>query len=210
MATEVKLPRLGQGMESGTVVRWLKAEGERVERGEPLYEVDTDKVTQEVESDAEGVLLKIVLAAGEAPVGKTLAWIAHVLPEAMLYGLWALLFIVAGRVFLRYTAVYVPLFVLAVGLASAPSTGNTIGDVACGLVFSTMLLLAIRAGGLLAACASWMAYHLPEAVPLTFDTSVWFADRSIVVLMLYLALATWACVIALAPGRRFANVPAIA
>ena len=44
MATEVKLPRLGQGMESGTVVRWLKQEGERVEKGEPLYELDTEKV----------------------------------------------------------------------------------------------------------------------------------------------------------------------
>ena len=52
MATEVKLPRLGQGMESGTVVRWLKQEGERVEKGEPLYELDTEKVTQEVEAEA--------------------------------------------------------------------------------------------------------------------------------------------------------------
>ena len=52
MATEVKLPRLGQGMESGTIVRWLKAEGDAVEKGEPLYELDTDKVTQEVEAEA--------------------------------------------------------------------------------------------------------------------------------------------------------------
>jgi hypothetical protein len=48
MAVEVKLPRLGQGMESGTIVRWLKAEGEAVSKGEALYELDTDKVTQEV------------------------------------------------------------------------------------------------------------------------------------------------------------------
>ena len=39
-------------MESGTIVRWLKSEGDAVEKGEPLYELDTDKVTQEVESDA--------------------------------------------------------------------------------------------------------------------------------------------------------------
>ena len=64
MATEVKLPRLGQGMESGTIVRWLKAEGEAVAKGEPLYELDTDKVTQEVEAEADGVLLKIVVAGG--------------------------------------------------------------------------------------------------------------------------------------------------
>ena len=69
MATEVKLPRLGQGMESGTIVRWLKAEGDQVTKGEPLYELDTDKVTQEVEAEADGVLLKIVLPEGEADVG---------------------------------------------------------------------------------------------------------------------------------------------
>ncbi|HZQ16067.1 MAG TPA: dihydrolipoamide acetyltransferase family protein [Gaiellaceae bacterium] len=75
MANEVKLPRLGQGMESGTVRKWLKAEGDTVEKGEPLFEVDTDKVTQEVESDFAGVLLRIALEEGEAPVGQTIAWI---------------------------------------------------------------------------------------------------------------------------------------
>ena len=73
MATEIKLPRLGQGMESGTIVKWLKAEGDPVEKGEPLYELDTDKVTQEVEADASGVLLKIAIAEGEVEVGKTIA-----------------------------------------------------------------------------------------------------------------------------------------
>jgi pyruvate dehydrogenase E2 component (dihydrolipoamide acetyltransferase) len=71
MATEVKLPRLGQGMESGTIVRWLKTEGEQVAKGEPLYELDTDKVTQEVEAESDGVLLKIVVADGEVDVGTT-------------------------------------------------------------------------------------------------------------------------------------------
>ena len=71
MATEVKLPRLGQGMESGTIVRWLKTEGDAVAKGEPLYELDTDKVTQEVEAEADGVLLKIVVADGEVDVGTT-------------------------------------------------------------------------------------------------------------------------------------------
>ena len=77
MANEVKLPRLGQGMEAGTVTRWLKSEGEQVAKGEPLYEIDTDKVTQEVESDFAGVLLKIALPEGEAPVGETIAWIGE-------------------------------------------------------------------------------------------------------------------------------------
>src|SRR5436190_10292879 len=77
MATEVKLPRLGQGMESGTIVKWLKSEGDAVEKGEPLYELDTDKVTQEVEADASGVLLKIAVAEGEVPVGRTIAVIGE-------------------------------------------------------------------------------------------------------------------------------------
>ena len=77
MATEIKLPRLGQGMEAGTIVRWLKSEGEQVQKGEPLYELDTDKVTQEVEADASGVLLQIAVAEGEVPVGQTIAVIGE-------------------------------------------------------------------------------------------------------------------------------------
>ena len=77
MANEVKLPRLGQGMESGTIVRWLKAEGDTVKKREPLYELDTDKVTQEVESDVDGVLLKIVVQEGEVDVGSTIAMIEN-------------------------------------------------------------------------------------------------------------------------------------
>jgi len=75
MANEVKLPRLGQGMEAGTITKWLKSPGDTVEKGEPLFEIDTDKVTQEVESDYAGVLLKITLESGEAPVGQTIAYI---------------------------------------------------------------------------------------------------------------------------------------
>jgi pyruvate dehydrogenase E2 component (dihydrolipoyllysine-residue acetyltransferase) len=77
VASEIKLPRLGQGMESGTIVKWLKSEGERVEKGEPLYELDTDKVTQEVEADASGVLLQIAVQEGEVPVGRTIAVIGE-------------------------------------------------------------------------------------------------------------------------------------
>ncbi len=75
MASEVKLPRLGQGMESGTIVKWLKSEGDAVEKGEPLYELDTDKVTQEVEAEASGVLLKIAVTEGEVAVGRTIGFI---------------------------------------------------------------------------------------------------------------------------------------
>jgi pyruvate dehydrogenase E2 component (dihydrolipoamide acetyltransferase) len=62
-------------MESGTIVKWLKSEGEPVEKGEPLYELDTDKVTQEVEAEATGVLLKIAVSEGEVPVGGTIGFI---------------------------------------------------------------------------------------------------------------------------------------
>src|SRR5215831_10760697 len=64
-------------MESGTIVKWLKSEGERVEKGDPLYELDTDKVTQEVEAEASGVLLKIAISEGEVPVGRTIAVIGE-------------------------------------------------------------------------------------------------------------------------------------
>ena len=77
MANEVKLPRLGQGMESGTIVKWLKSEGDAVQKGEPLFELDTDKVTQEVESDFAGTLLKIAIVEGEVSVGKTIGVIGE-------------------------------------------------------------------------------------------------------------------------------------
>ena len=78
MSNQVTLPRLGQGMESGTIVRWLKSEGDQVEKGEPLYELDTEKVTQEVEADASGVLLKILAGEGEEiEVGKAIAVIGE-------------------------------------------------------------------------------------------------------------------------------------
>ncbi len=78
MAAEVTLPRLGQGMEAGTIVRWLKSEGDTVEKGEPLYELDTEKVTQEVEADASGTLLRILAKEGEEiAVGKRIAVIGE-------------------------------------------------------------------------------------------------------------------------------------
>ncbi|MFL6042198.1 MAG: biotin/lipoyl-containing protein [Gaiellales bacterium] len=76
MATPVTVPRLGDEMESGVLIRFLVEEGATVHRGDPLYELDTDKVTQEVEAEADGVLLSIRAAPGtEHPVGATLAWI---------------------------------------------------------------------------------------------------------------------------------------
>jgi pyruvate dehydrogenase E2 component (dihydrolipoamide acetyltransferase) len=60
-------------MESGVIVRWLKSEGDAVKKGEPLYELDTDKVTQEVEAEVDGKLVQIVVPEGEIEVGATVA-----------------------------------------------------------------------------------------------------------------------------------------
>jgi pyruvate dehydrogenase E2 component (dihydrolipoyllysine-residue acetyltransferase) len=65
-------------MESGVIVKWLKSEGDQVEKGEPLYELDTEKVTQEVEADSSGVLLRILANEGEEiEVGKAIAVIGE-------------------------------------------------------------------------------------------------------------------------------------
>src|SRR3954471_11106817 len=64
-------------MESGRIVGWLVSEGDKVEKGQPLYELDTDKVTQEVEADAGGVLLKIVVTEGEVPVGTPVGYVGE-------------------------------------------------------------------------------------------------------------------------------------
>jgi pyruvate dehydrogenase E2 component (dihydrolipoamide acetyltransferase) len=76
MATEFKMPMLGEVMEEGRILVWHKQEGDRVERGENLLEVETDKASMEVESTVSGVIQKILVAAGETvPVNTTLALI---------------------------------------------------------------------------------------------------------------------------------------
>lgn len=68
MATEVVIPALGITATRGKIVKWLKQEGQPVERGEPLFIVETEKVTTEVESPASGILARILMPAGaEAP-----------------------------------------------------------------------------------------------------------------------------------------------
>ncbi|HVS67081.1 MAG TPA: 2-oxoglutarate dehydrogenase, E2 component, dihydrolipoamide succinyltransferase [Mycobacteriales bacterium] len=74
MSVSVKMPRLGESVSEGTVTRWLKAEGERVEADEPLLEVSTDKVDTEIPSPAAGVLTSIKVAEDETvEVGAELA-----------------------------------------------------------------------------------------------------------------------------------------
>ncbi|MBI5014466.1 MAG: 2-oxo acid dehydrogenase subunit E2 [Deltaproteobacteria bacterium] len=64
MATTVTMPKLGLTMKQGKVVKWLKAEGDSVAGGEILYEVETDKITNKIESPASGVLFQIVVPKG--------------------------------------------------------------------------------------------------------------------------------------------------
>ena len=76
MATEVKLPDLGEGVEDATISRWLRREGDDVKEGEVLLEVATDKVDTEVRAPASGKLLKIHHGEGElVPVNSTLGLI---------------------------------------------------------------------------------------------------------------------------------------
>ena len=78
MATEIKMPQLGLTMEEGTVERWLKAEGDPVKAGEPLLEITTDKLTNEVAAETDGVLLKIVAQEGaDVPVKGLLGYIGQ-------------------------------------------------------------------------------------------------------------------------------------
>src|SRR5213592_2436173 len=86
MATEVKLPELGESVTEGTVTRWLKQVGDEVAADESLLEVSTDKVDTEIPSPAAGTLLEIkvdedetvdagaelaVIGSGDAPAGET-------------------------------------------------------------------------------------------------------------------------------------------
>jgi pyruvate/2-oxoglutarate dehydrogenase complex dihydrolipoamide acyltransferase (E2) component len=78
MATAVIVPRLGEEEAPAVLIRFLVEPGQPVRRGDPLYELDTDKVTQEVEAEADGVLVAIVGTAGvEYPPGATIAWIGE-------------------------------------------------------------------------------------------------------------------------------------
>jgi len=71
---DFQLPKLADTLVEGTVTRWLKKAGERVSRGEPLVEVETDKVNSELESPIDGVVTEILVPEGEtAPVGAVLA-----------------------------------------------------------------------------------------------------------------------------------------
>jgi pyruvate dehydrogenase E2 component (dihydrolipoamide acetyltransferase) len=83
MPTEVIMPALEMAQETGRVVRWLKAEGDEVAKGEPLMEIETDKVTVEIEAPAAGTLAGIRAAEGDdVPVGEAVAFLLAAGEEA--------------------------------------------------------------------------------------------------------------------------------
>jgi pyruvate dehydrogenase E2 component (dihydrolipoamide acetyltransferase) len=74
MAETISMPKLGFDMAEGTLVRWVKNEGENVTKGDVLAEIETDKATVEVESSASGVVRKLLVEAGSVvPVGDPIA-----------------------------------------------------------------------------------------------------------------------------------------
>ncbi len=78
MTVQLIMPEMGEGVIEGTVARWLKAEGDRVDQYEAVLEIETDKVTTEAMAEEAGTLLKILVPEGETvPVGTVLAVIGQ-------------------------------------------------------------------------------------------------------------------------------------
>src|SRR6266576_3745024 len=78
MATNVVMPQMGESIAEGTIVRWIKKVGEKVDRDEPLFEISTDKVDAEIPSPAAGVLAEIRVKEGETvPVNSVVAVIGE-------------------------------------------------------------------------------------------------------------------------------------
>src|SRR5947209_10934069 len=78
MATEVVMPQMGESIAEGTITKWLKNVGDRVDRDEPLFEISTDKVDAEIPSPAAGILSEIRAQEGETvPVNSIVAVISN-------------------------------------------------------------------------------------------------------------------------------------
>ena len=78
MAKQLTAPRMGEGVEELTLVKWLKKEGDTVKELEPIVEMETDKVATEIPSPASGIVLKLMAVEGsQVKVGDVLAWIGE-------------------------------------------------------------------------------------------------------------------------------------
>jgi pyruvate/2-oxoglutarate dehydrogenase complex dihydrolipoamide acyltransferase (E2) component len=71
MVTKVILPKSGMGIDEGTIIRWIKAVGDKVQQGESLAEIETAKATQEVEAPVSGTLVQILLPEGQTAAVNT-------------------------------------------------------------------------------------------------------------------------------------------
>ena len=77
MAETITMPKLGFDMREGTLVRWVRNEGEAINKGDVLAEIETDKATVEVESSASGVVRKLLVDQGASvPIGAPIARIS--------------------------------------------------------------------------------------------------------------------------------------
>lgn len=80
MKVSLKLGRIGMNMQEATITKWLVQPGEAFRKGDPLYEIETEKVTQEVEAPGDGTMLEILVPAErEAEVGQAVC-VVDVLP----------------------------------------------------------------------------------------------------------------------------------
>src|SRR2546425_10881530 len=74
MATDVVMPQMGESIAEGTIVRWIKKVGDKIDRDEPLFEISTDKVDAEIPSPAAGIVSEIRVKEGETvPVNSVVA-----------------------------------------------------------------------------------------------------------------------------------------
>lgn len=74
MKKTIVMPQLREEMKSGILCAWLKEEGDQIRKGEPLFEVETDKVVNRVEADQDGILARILCEEGdEVPVHQVMA-----------------------------------------------------------------------------------------------------------------------------------------
>src|SRR3954447_17471450 len=78
MASDITMPRLSDSMEEGTILKWLVSEGDEVERGQEIAEIETDKANMMYEADTSGTVLEIVVKEGATvPLGELIARIGE-------------------------------------------------------------------------------------------------------------------------------------
>ncbi len=95
MAVKLLMPKLGLNMVEGQVTEWLKSEGDAVKKGETIYIVETDKVTNEVEALQDGILVKILVKAGDVvPVRQVVGILAEEGEQVDIKHSWQILFLV--------------------------------------------------------------------------------------------------------------------